>query len=39
MRRWAQLPLDRIVAALEEMADLDARFRASTRRPQGPGES
>jgi hypothetical protein len=27
MRRWAELPLDRIIAALEEMEDLTQAFR------------
>jgi hypothetical protein len=36
-RRWSRLPLKRIVAALEEMADLDARWQASAAaRPADP---
>ena len=32
MRRWSELPLERIILALEEMEDLAERFAASRDR-------
>lgn len=33
LRRWAELPLERIVAALEEMEDLGERLNPATAAP------
>jgi hypothetical protein len=36
LRRWSQLPLERIIAALEEMADLQSSLSgARDRKPPG----
>jgi hypothetical protein len=38
LRRWSQLPLERIVAALEEMAELQLSWRNTPdSRPAPPG--
>lgn len=37
LRRWSQLPLERIVAALEEMAELQRSWRSTPGlRPESP---
>ena len=37
LRRWSQLPLERIVAALEEMAELQLSWRSTpVSRPEPP---
>ena len=36
LRRWAELPLDRIVSALEEMEDLANRFAPGRDVPPSP---
>lgn len=36
LRRWAQLPLERVIAALEEMQELSDML--STSRPAGVGD-
>lgn len=36
LRRWAELPLERIILALEEMQDLAEQFQGGPTQPRPP---
>ena len=38
MRRWASLPLERVIAAIEEMEDLSSAFQSPDADPRQPRE-
>jgi len=38
MRRWAELPLDRVIASLEEMAELAEEFSVDRERERDEAE-
>lgn len=39
LRRWRELPLERMVAALEEMAEIDARLNPHRARRRPPKDA